>query len=361
MNDPYVKLAQRRATARAPPTSSRRSTRRCLLKPGSGGGGPGLRRPAPGASTCGASSRPRRQRARGAAVGELNGTIIALDLLGSSRSRACTSSRATFARTPCCISWRPCWPAVRSTWWCPTWRPTCRASKSRRGAHRAPGRTGARVCAEPPQTAGRAGVQGLPRQRLQPAGEAVQGQLPVVKPIKPKASRDKSAETFLVGIGLKRCQGWESVVKALDAPAATAARSRFGAKRPAGDLTRLESPHLPWQSGRRRLLPASSALTARSWARGRSRGEQSMVLESRCLAGDRTRAVHRVQAVRPRGDDSRQPDRLLRFPRGGAQQAHQERAAAGRRRRHRDPRHHQRRQANCAPPRPTWTVAWSAT
>jgi 23S rRNA (uridine2552-2'-O)-methyltransferase len=26
----------------------------------------------------------------------------------------------------------------------------------------------------------------------------------VVKPIKPKASRDKSAETFLVGIGLKR-------------------------------------------------------------------------------------------------------------------------------------------------------------
>jgi 23S rRNA (uridine2552-2'-O)-methyltransferase len=26
----------------------------------------------------------------------------------------------------------------------------------------------------------------------------------IVKPIKPKASRDKSAETFLVGIGLKK-------------------------------------------------------------------------------------------------------------------------------------------------------------
>ena len=26
----------------------------------------------------------------------------------------------------------------------------------------------------------------------------------VVKPVKPKASRDKSSETFLVGIGLKR-------------------------------------------------------------------------------------------------------------------------------------------------------------
>lgn len=29
----------------------------------------------------------------------------------------------------------------------------------------------------------------------------------VVKPIKPKASRDKSAETFLVGIGLKKPSG----------------------------------------------------------------------------------------------------------------------------------------------------------
>jgi 23S rRNA (uridine2552-2'-O)-methyltransferase len=48
----------------------------------------------------------------------------------------------------------------------------------------------------------RAGVQGLSRQRLQPAREPVQAALRVVKPIKPKASRDKSAETFLVGVGL---------------------------------------------------------------------------------------------------------------------------------------------------------------
>jgi hypothetical protein len=54
---------------------------------------------------------------------------------------------------------------------------------------------------------GRAGGQGVPWQRLQPAGEAVQGELPVVKPIKPKASRDKSAETFLVGMGLKPTAG----------------------------------------------------------------------------------------------------------------------------------------------------------
>jgi 23S rRNA (uridine2552-2'-O)-methyltransferase len=44
----------------------------------------------------------------------------------------------------------------------------------------------------------------LPRQRLQPAGaELFKQHFKVVKPIKPKASRDKSAETFLVGIGLK--------------------------------------------------------------------------------------------------------------------------------------------------------------
>ena len=54
------------------------------------------------------------------------------------------------------------------------------------------------------QAAGRLGRQGLPRQRLQPAGPAVQGPVQVVKAIKPKSSRDKSSETFLLGIGLKK-------------------------------------------------------------------------------------------------------------------------------------------------------------
>ena len=50
----------------------------------------------------------------------------------------------------------------------------------------------------------RAGLQGVPRQRLQPAGRSCSRRVfRIVKPIKPKASRDKSAETFLVGIGLK--------------------------------------------------------------------------------------------------------------------------------------------------------------
>jgi 23S rRNA (uridine2552-2'-O)-methyltransferase len=34
--------------------------------------------------------------------------------------------------------------------------------------------------------------------------ELFKRQFRVVKPIKPKASRDRSAETFVVGIGLKR-------------------------------------------------------------------------------------------------------------------------------------------------------------
>jgi hypothetical protein len=53
-----------------------------------------------------------------------------------------------------------------------------------------------------------------------------------------------------------------------------------------------------------------------------------MVLESRCLVGDRPRAVHRVQAVRP-GCDGGQPDRLFRLPGRSARQAHQVGHAAG--------------------------------
>ena len=69
-----------------------------------------------------------------------------------------------------------------------------------------------------------------------------------------------------------------------------------------------------------------------------------MVFEGRCLAGDRTRAVHRLQAVRQKRDAARH-GAVLRLPRGGARQAHQERADPGRRRRqHRDPRQDQRRQ-----------------
>ena len=165
---------------------------------------------------------------------------------------------------------------------------------------------------------------------------------------RPRAT--KSAETFLVGIGLKPRASGVAIMHAI-------ARSCRGANRPAArglDWTKI--------GPRCRGVGAQPACRAARRPLERSHGEQSMVFEGRCLAGDRTRAVHRLQAVRPRRDAQGDADRLLRFPRGGARQAHQ---AASRcrkaRRRHRDPRQHQRRQANCAPPPPTSTAAWSAT
>ena len=55
----------------------------------------------------------------------------------------------------------------------------------------------------PPEARGRAGVKCFHGSGYSQLVEALQGRFRVVKPIKPKASRDKSAETFLVGIGLK--------------------------------------------------------------------------------------------------------------------------------------------------------------
>lgn len=49
-----------------------------------------------------------------------------------------------------------------------------------------------------------AGGQGVPWWRLRPLVALFRAHFKVVKPFKPKASRDKSSETFLIGIGLKK-------------------------------------------------------------------------------------------------------------------------------------------------------------
>ena len=70
----------------------------------------------------------------------------------------------------------------------------------------------------------------------------------VVKPIKPKASRDKSAETFLVGIGLKtRWRPWRDnhAVKPVHARVRIAPGSR--------GLTRLKSAAICRGNGRQWL------------------------------------------------------------------------------------------------------------
>ena len=102
--------------------------------------------------------------------------IIALDLL---RLEPIEGVHLPAGRLPrrsrAAQRWRQRWAGGRSTWWSRTWRPTCRASPVvGRGAGGAPGRTGGRLRAAPPAARRRAGLQGLPRQRLQPAGRAVQ-------------------------------------------------------------------------------------------------------------------------------------------------------------------------------------------
>ena len=85
--------------------------------------------------------------------------------------------------------------------------------------------------------------------------EAVQGQFRVVKPLKPKASRDKSSETFLVGFGLKNAAPEAADDGHGSALAHRAENVRLCAALPEpcnpvpGQLTGLESSHLPWASG----------------------------------------------------------------------------------------------------------------
>jgi hypothetical protein len=127
LNDPYVKQAQRRATGPARPTSSRRSTRRWADQAGPGGGGPGLRAgrlepvPAPALRAQGRGSGGQGRAARHASSRWTCWT--------SSRSKACTFIQGDFREDAVLQRAGTRWPAGRWTWWCRTWRPTCRASR----------------------------------------------------------------------------------------------------------------------------------------------------------------------------------------------------------------------------------------
>ena len=243
--------------------------------------------------------------------------------------------------------------AGRSTSCCPTWRPTCRAS-------RAPTRPGSRTWSN-----WRSNSRGATWRRdgalvckvFHGSGysqlvKLFKSNFRVVKPIKPKASRDKSAETFLVGIGLKTLGVARRTADAVAWRESAVARRLPG--RYAG--RRLDSTKIG-----RICLDGRRFLFRPGFDPKRRRGEQSMVLEGGGLAGGRTGAVHRLQAVRPTASPARH-DRLLRVPRRSPQQADQERAAAGR------PAAAAPRSApappttrKCAPPPPTSTAAWSAT
>ena len=146
----------------------------------------------------------RKLAPAGAAAGELNGTIIALDILPMEPVEGVPSCRAISAS-------RRCWPGWRGRW------------QGRKAdvvvSDMAPNLSGI-------ESADAARIAHLvelaiefSQAHMKPEGALVakvfhgsgysqlvklfKETFRVVKPLKPKASRDKSSETFLVGIGLK--------------------------------------------------------------------------------------------------------------------------------------------------------------
>ncbi|WP_341893378.1 RlmE family RNA methyltransferase [Variovorax sp. YR752] len=204
INDPYVKMAQREGyRARAAYKLKEIDEALHLIRPGQLvvdlGATPGawsqyLRR----------KFAPKDAGTGGAAVGELNGTIIALDVLGFEPIEGVRFIQGDFredavlAELDAAVGGRPVDVVVSDM------APNLsgiESSDSARIAHlvelavdfglRHLKPDGALVCKV---------FHGSGYSQLV---ELFKDSFRVVKPIKPKASRDKSAETFLVGIGLK--------------------------------------------------------------------------------------------------------------------------------------------------------------
>ena len=204
VNDPYVKMAQKEGyRARAAYKLKEIDEALGLLRPGQVVVDLGA---APGAWSQYVRRRfaPKEAGAGGAAVGELNGAIIALDLLPFEPIEGVHFIQGDFredevvAQLEAVLAGRPVDVVVSDM------APNLSGIESSDAArvahlvelalefalkHLKP--QGALVCKV---------FHGSGHSQLV---EAFKRQFRVVKPIKPKASRDKSSETFLVGIGLK--------------------------------------------------------------------------------------------------------------------------------------------------------------
>jgi 23S rRNA (uridine2552-2'-O)-methyltransferase len=199
VNDPYVRLAQREGyRARAAYKLKEIDEALKLIKPGQVVVDLGA---TPGAW----SQYVRRKFAQGgAAVGELNGSIIALDLLDFEPIEGVTFLQGDFREAAVLaalvleLAGRPVDVVVSDM------APNLSGIEATDGAriahlielavdfavaHLRP--DGALVC------------KIFHGSAYSPMVELFKQTFRVVKPIKPKASRDKSAETFLVGLGLK--------------------------------------------------------------------------------------------------------------------------------------------------------------
>jgi 23S rRNA (uridine2552-2'-O)-methyltransferase len=204
VNDPYVKMAQKEGyRARAAYKLKEIDEELKLIRPGQLvvdlGATPGawsqyLRR----------KFAPKGAGAGGAAVGELNGTIIALDILdfepveGVIFLRGDFREAAVLAQLEEAVAGRPVDVVVSDM------APNLSGIESSDAARMAHLVELAVEFAQNHLAAGGALVckvfHGSGYSQL---AKLFKDRFKVVKPIKPKASRDKSAETFLVGIGLK--------------------------------------------------------------------------------------------------------------------------------------------------------------
>ena len=205
VNDPYVKLAQKEGyRARAAYKLKEIDEALGLIKPGQLVVDLGA---APGAWSQYLRRRfaPKEAGAGGAAAGELNGAIIALDLLELEPIEGVHFIRGDFheedvlAQLRAALAGRPVDVVVSDM--APNLSGIASSDSARVAllvelavefaqAHLKPG--GALVCKV---------FHGSGYSQLV---ELFKRHFRVVKPIKPKASRDKSSETFLVGIGLKK-------------------------------------------------------------------------------------------------------------------------------------------------------------
>ena len=205
MNDPYVKLAQKEGyRARAAYKLKEIDEALGLAKPGQVvvdlGAAPGawsqyLRR----------KFAPKEAGTGGAAVGQLNGTIIALDLLDFEPIEGVTFLQGDFRddavlqQLKDAVAGRPVDLVVSDM--APNLSGIA-SSDSARIAHLVELAVEFSLAHLKPDGALVAKVfHGSGYSQLV---ELFKRSFRVVKPIKPKASRDKSAETFLVGIGLKK-------------------------------------------------------------------------------------------------------------------------------------------------------------
>jgi 23S rRNA (uridine2552-2'-O)-methyltransferase len=208
VNDPYVKLAQKEGyRARAAYKLKEIDEALGLIKPGQVVVDLGS---APGAWSQYLRRRfaPKTAGVGGAAVGELQGTIIALDILPMAPIEGVQfilgdfREDAVLAQLHEAVGGRPVDLVVSDM------APNLsgiESADSARIAHLI--ELALEFSASHLKPDGALVVKIFHGSGYSQVVEQFKRQFRVVKPIKPKASRDKSAETFLVGLGLKRAAG----------------------------------------------------------------------------------------------------------------------------------------------------------